>query len=349
MATAITAGLNQINEVGKTGGLTAPTPAAVDLELSVALEPIELPDGKRIYPPTVHGEPVDKVACSLLDMQDPRKSRFIKLIGPPGTGKSQIARAIAYRLWTGRGHQVEERHGMPFYGFVEMSGGPSSDEFTFQYDYVPDAEHPSDVKLVASAFVEAMENGWVVMIDEVNTIRDTALLSLNSTLDGRLSLYLAAEGRTVVAQPGFAVIIAYNPGLVGATDIPDAWYSRFPATLEVTSNWAALAQLYPQHTKLVKAAYTLDRRRLNGDDGLVWTPQFRDIESLAEMMDRVGDRLAIALFLSNLHEQVVAGKVQEAEAEAVGRMLDEAGYAGLHVAATAGVPRLGSYARAVTG
>ena len=99
------------------------------------------------------------------------------------------------------------------------------------------------MKLVDSAFVQAMREGWVVMIDEVNTARDVALLSINATLDGRLSLYLAATGETVVAQPGFAVLLAYNPGLVGATDIPDAWHSRFPATLEVTSNWAALAQL----------------------------------------------------------------------------------------------------------
>ena len=83
----------------------------------------------------------------------------------------------------------------------------------------------------------------MVMIDEVNTARDVALLSINATLDGRLSLYLAATGETVVAKPGFAVLLAYNPGLVGATDIPDAWHSRFPATLEVTSNWAALAEL----------------------------------------------------------------------------------------------------------
>ena len=88
-----------------------------------------------------------------------------------------------------------------------------------------------------------MREGWVVMIDEVNTIRDVALLSINSCLDGRLSLYLPATGETVLAQPGFACLLAYNPGLVGASDIPDAWHSRFPATLEVTSNWAALAEL----------------------------------------------------------------------------------------------------------
>ena len=98
-----------------------------------------------------------------------------------------------------------------------------------------------------------MRDGWVVMIDEVNTARDVALLSINATLDGRLTLYLPATGETVVAKPGFAVCLAYNPGLVGATDIPAAWHSRFPATLEVTSNWAALAKLGAPR-ELVKAA-----------------------------------------------------------------------------------------------
>ena len=40
------------------------------------------------------------------------------------------------------------------------------------------------------------------MIDEVNTIRDVALLSINAVFDGRLSLYLPATGETVIAHPG---------------------------------------------------------------------------------------------------------------------------------------------------
>ena len=106
----------------------------------------------------------------------------------------------------------------------------------------------------------------------------------------------------MIAQPGFGVLLAYNPGLVGATDIPDAWRSRFPATLEVTSNWAALVKLGAPEP-LVAAAQRLDALRMTGEDGLVWTPQFRDIESLHEMMLRVGERAAIGFFCSNLHEQ----------------------------------------------
>jgi hypothetical protein len=186
------------------------------------------------------------------------------------------------------------------------------------------------------------------MVDEVNTIRDVALLSLNAVLDGRLCLYLPSEGRAVSAAPGFAVLIAYNPGLVGATDIPDAWHSRFPATVEVTSNWPALVKLGADE-QLVKAAMALDAKRFDPDAGLVWTPQFRDIEALAHMIDLVGERAAVSLFISNLHEQIEAGKVQLAEGAAVARMLDEAGYARLKVSAASRIPSLHGYPRAVTG
>ncbi len=262
------------------------------------------------------------------------------------THNSQIARAIAHELWARRSNAVSERHGQPFYGFVEMQPGPSSDEFFFRYDYVP-AESGGDIRLVDSSFVEAMRNGWVVMIDEANTARDVALLSVNSVLDGRLTIHLPATGETVRAQPGFAVILAYNPGLVGATDIPDAWRSRFPATLEVTTNWPALVKLGAPEP-LVRAAKLLDARRF-ADDGLVWTPQFRDIEALTDMMSRVGERAAIAFFMSNIAEQVAAGTIQPAEAAATTRMLDEAGYAHLKVPATSPIANLDGYPRAVTG
>jgi len=343
---AIDAALATIDGIGAEGEMDAEAPAPTGFDLDRVAEPIVLPDGKRIYPPMLFGEPIDEVACRLIDTQNPAASRFIRLIGPPGTGKSMVARAMAYRLWKERGMEVTERHGNPFYGLVEMQPGPSSDEYFFRYDFVPAADRGGDVRLVDSAFVEAMREGWLVMIDEVNTARDVCLLSINATLDGRLTLYLPATAETVVAQPGFGVLLAYNAGLVGATDIPDAWRSRFPATLEVTSNWAALAKLGAPGP-LVAAAHRLDLLRMTGEDGLVWTPQFRDIESLHDMMLRVGERAAIGFFCSNLHEQQAAGTIQEVEAAVACRMLDEAGYGHLRVGASSKIPNLHGYPRAV--
>ena len=71
---AITAALSQIDRVAAEGDL-APDPAA-PLELEVAGEPILLPGGKRIYPPCLHGQPIDELALALLDMNEPGSRRY---------------------------------------------------------------------------------------------------------------------------------------------------------------------------------------------------------------------------------------------------------------------------------
>jgi hypothetical protein len=113
----------------------------------------------------------------------------------------------------------------------------------------------------------------------------------------------------------------------------------------VTSNWPALVKLGAGE-QLVKAAMALDAKRFDPETGLVWTPQFRDIEALCHMIELVGERAAVSLFISNLHEQIEAGKVQAAEGAAVARMLDEAGLGRLKVGGA--IPNLHSYPRAVT-
>ena len=346
LMSAINAALDQIDRVAEEGDLTPPTRRrAARARDARRADPAP---GRQADLPAAAARPADRRArLRAARHGEPRRVDVPAADRPARRGKSQIARAVAYRLWQARGREVQCRHGVPFYGFVELAGGPSSDEYLFRHEFVPAADDAGSVRLVDSAFVQAMREGWVVMIDEVNTIRDVALLSINSCFDGRLSLYLPATGQTVTARPGFACLLAYNPGLVGATDIPDAWHSRFPATLEVTSNWPALVELGAAR-RLVGEAAALDRQRIAGEDGLCWTPQFRDIEALSRMIDRVGERAALAFFVSNLLEQVQAGKLQDAEAAAACRMLDQAGYAHLKVSATGRVPNLHGYPRAVT-
>lgn len=340
---AISAALATADEVAAEGGIVAPSEPSPTLHGPP--EKLVLPDGRVLYPPRLFGAPLHQVACDLMDLEDPTRSRYIRLVGPPGTGKSQIARAIAYELWTRRGLEVITRHDAPFYGLVELQPGPETDEFFFRYDYVPDHDDVSRMRLVEAGFVNAMRNGWMVVIDEANIARDVALLSINATLDGRLTLYLPATAQTVIAQPGFGVILTYNPGLVGATDIPNAWYSRFPATIEVSSNWPALLELGVS-AQLVTAAEKYDRQRKNGE--LEWSPQFREIESLHVMCQRVGERAAVAMFISGLYEQVVRGDIRREDGCAACRLLDDGGFAACKIAESAGLPSFEGFPRAVT-
>ena len=50
------------------------------------------PTAGAIYPPRLHGRPVDELACALLDMDDPAQSTFLRLTGPPGV-RQEPARA----------------------------------------------------------------------------------------------------------------------------------------------------------------------------------------------------------------------------------------------------------------
>ena len=103
---AITAALSRSTGWPSEGDL-APDPAA-PLELETRRRS-DRAARRQADLPAVPARPADRRAraarCSTWTTRP--QSSFLRLIGPPGAGKSQIARAIAYRLWTGRGREVD--------------------------------------------------------------------------------------------------------------------------------------------------------------------------------------------------------------------------------------------------
>ena len=201
-----------------------------------------LPDGKRIYPPCLHGQPIDELALALLDMHDPAQSTFLRLIGPPGAGKSQIARAIAYRLWTGRGREVDRPPRRAVLRVRRAAARPVLGRVLLPLRLRPGRRRrrAGGARRLGVRAGDARGLGGDDRRGQHRPRRRAALDQRHARRPPR-AVPRRRPARPSIAQPGFAVLLAYNPGLVGATDIPDAWHSRFPATLEVTSNWAALA------------------------------------------------------------------------------------------------------------
>jgi hypothetical protein len=126
---AIDAAMATIDRIGAEGELDANVADPIGLDVEAVPDPIHLPDGRDVYMPTVRGTPLDDIVCGLID-DNPAKSRFLRLIGPPGVGKSAVSRALAWRLWREHWRGLDERDGVPSYGFGEIFGSPSSDEYS---------------------------------------------------------------------------------------------------------------------------------------------------------------------------------------------------------------------------
>ena len=259
--------------------------------------PLELERARRADPaarrqadlPAAAARPADRRArrarCSTWTTR--RESTFLRLIGPPGAGKSQIARAIAYRLWTGRGREVADRHGAPFYGFVEMQpAARPSDEFLFRHEFVP-GRRRRRAGAARRLGVRAGDARGVGGDDRRGQHRPRRRAAVDQRHPRRAPQPVPAGDRRDRDRPARVrgACSPTTPASSARTDIPDAWHSRFPATLEVTSNWPALAAARRAPTGSSPRRCALDRQRIAGEDGLCWTPQFRDIESLWRMIE----------------------------------------------------------------
>lgn len=76
------------------------------------------------------------------------------------------------------------------------------------------------------AFVEAMEVGGIINLDEVNTADPSVLVLLHSVADRRRSLQVPGYGR-VVADDNFSIILTMNKDYAGTVSLNEATRDRF--------------------------------------------------------------------------------------------------------------------------
>eukprot|EP01132_Coremiostelium_polycephalum_P002326 gene2326-2870_t len=148
----------------------------------------------------------------LRGMQIPRA---ILIEGSPGVGKTSLITAIA----NSSGHRLvrinlsEQTDIMDLLGSDLPVEGGTGGQFEWR----------------DGVFLEALKQGYWVLLDELNLASQTVLEGLNSCLDHRSEVYIPELGKTFACHPNFRVFACQNPLHQGGgrKGLPKSFLNRF--------------------------------------------------------------------------------------------------------------------------
>ena len=137
---AINAALDQIDRVAEEGDL-APDRHA-DLARARRARRADPAPGRQADLPAQAARPADRRARLRAARHGEPRRVDVPAADRPARHRESRCSPGRSRCGCGetRGREVQTRHGIPFYGFVEISGGPSSDEYLFRHEFVPAAD-----------------------------------------------------------------------------------------------------------------------------------------------------------------------------------------------------------------
>jgi len=198
--------------------------------------------------------------------------QYVLLYGSPGCGKTALV----------EGAFPEELETIIGSGDTELS------DFIGGYVQTPSG----GFEWIDGALVRAVEQGKVLLIDEVGLIDPKVLSAVYGLMDGRdeLTITQNPERGTIKAKEGFYVVGATNPNAVGVR-LSEALLSRFTIQVEMTTDWA-LAKKLGVPAPAITASQNLSKKQASNE--ISWSPQFRELLAFREIAKQFGTRWAVS-------------------------------------------------------
>lgn len=137
----------------------------------------------------------------------------VLLKGPSGSGKTKLAQSIS-QFFNQPMHSVNCS--------VDLDA-----ESLLGFKTIISKEGQTVIEFVEGPVVQAMKEGNILYIDEINMAKPETLPILHSVLDHRRMLTNPFTGEVIQAHSDFAVIAAINEGYVGTSPMNEALKNRF--------------------------------------------------------------------------------------------------------------------------
>ncbi|GMK55960.1 hypothetical protein CspeluHIS016_0210160 [Cutaneotrichosporon spelunceum] len=202
--------------------------------------------------------------------------KAILLEGSPGVGKTSLVSALAATA----GFHLQRINLSDQTDLIDLFGS----------DLPVEGGAAGEFQWRDAAFLDAMQKGDWVLLDEMNLASQTVLEGLNAVLDHRGTVYIPELGRSFDRHPAFRVFAAQNPLAQGGgrKGLPKSFLNRFTKVYlqEHTSEDLLMIcrGLYPDH-ELVQRMISFNEAireatmvtRSIGREGSPWEFNLRDL------------------------------------------------------------------------
>ncbi|WWD21566.1 hypothetical protein CI109_106052 [Kwoniella shandongensis] len=203
--------------------------------------------------------------------------KAILLEGSPGVGKTSLVSALAAVA----GHQLQRINLSDQTDLIDLFGS----------DLPVEGGQPGEFQWRDAAFLDAMQKGDWVLLDEMNLASQTVLEGLNAVLDHRGTVFIPELGKSFDRHPEFRIFAAQNPLQQGGgrKGLPKSFLNRFTKVYlqEHTPDDLMIIcrDLHPMPTETIEKMISFNEvmreqtmvSRMIGREGSPWEFNLRDL------------------------------------------------------------------------